>query len=151
MDGSIKTIKNMYTHVYISKYFNQEWRSKIKKKRIRKVKSEEPSTLEFEVRKNGGKNESTNKAERTIIKRIIKSTNKTKRNETKSRQKLFLFLAKGKFHEEEKKRKFPRRRKKRGGDDNVSVVRAISIPIIEDRIGRLLALIYAAHVASTRP
>lgn len=92
----------------------------------------------------------TNKAKRTIIKQIIKSTNKTKRNETKSRQKLFLFLAKGKFHEEEKKRKFPRRRKKRGGDDN-DVVRAISIPIIEDRIGRLLALIYAAHVASTRP
>lgn len=92
----------------------------------------------------------TNKAKRTIIKQIIKSTNKTKRNETKSRQKLFLFLAKGKFHEEEKKRKFPRRRKKRGGDDN-GVVRAISIPIIEDRIGRLLASIYAAHVASTRP
>lgn len=42
----------------------------------------------------------TNKAKRTIIKQIIKSTNKTKRNETKSRQKLFLFLAKGKFHEE---------------------------------------------------
>lgn len=148
MDGSIKTIKNMYTHVYISKYFNQEWRSKIKKKRIRKVKSEEPSTLEFEVRKNGGKNESTNKAERTIIKRIIKSTNKTKRNLVKN---YFSFSRKENFTRRRTKRKFPRRRKKRGGDDNVSVVRAISIPIIEDRIGRLLASIYAAHVASTRP
>ena len=149
MDGSIKTIKNIYTHVYISKYFNQEWRSKIKKKRIRKVKSEEPSTLEFEVRKNGGKNESTNKAERTIIKRIIKSTNKTKRNEISS--KIISLSRERKISRgEERNESFPRRRKKRGGDDN-DVVRAISIPIIEDRIGRLLALIYAAHVASTRP
>lgn len=37
-----------------------------------------------------------------------------------------------------------------GDDDDDDDVHAISIAIMEDRIGRLLALIYAAHVASTR-
>lgn len=54
-----------------------------------------------------------------------------------------LFRSLSKFHE--------RRRTKRVlFDQPHRYWRNLSIAIIEDRIGRLLALIYAAHVASTR-